>query len=180
MLARLHRTPATSALVRSSSSRLCVRHHAAVCWHVQQARQTKPAACFMDACLTVLEHFGFLLLSPCLHTCTALQAAWDPFSVVLYYPSTLQCTELKLKLNMMNSLCLTYRVSFLCSGTLLFTEFILFGFVEGKRWADLKNPGSQGDGSFLGLTDSLKPKENGYPGGWVGDSTYSVDNSMPG
>jgi len=36
--------------------------------------------------------------------------------------------------------------------------------VEGKRWADLYNPGSQGDGSFLGITGGFKPKSNGYPG----------------
>lgn len=50
-------------------------------------------------------------------------------------------------------------------GTLLVTEFLLFGWVETKRWWDFKNPGSQGDGSFLGLTDALKGTANGYPGG---------------
>lgn len=30
---------------------------------------------------------------------------------------------------------------------------------------DWKNPGSQGDGSFLGFTDELKGVANGYPGG---------------
>ena len=39
------------------------------------------------------------------------------------------------------------------------------GWAEGKRWADIKNPGSQGDGSFFGITDDFKGKENGYPGG---------------
>jgi len=48
---------------------------------------------------------------------------------------------------------------------LVVTTFLLMGWVEGKRWADLKNPGSQGDGSFLGVTDDFKPKGNGYPGG---------------
>jgi len=50
-------------------------------------------------------------------------------------------------------------------GTLIFTEALLFGWVETKRLYDLRNPGSQGDGSFLGITDGLKGKENGYPGG---------------
>ncbi len=39
---------------------------------------------------------------------------------------------------------------------MLFVQFLLIGWVESKRWADLKNPGSQGDGSFLGVTDELK------------------------
>jgi len=51
-------------------------------------------------------------------------------------------------------------------GTLTAVEFLLFGWVETKRLMDLRNPGSQGDGSFLGFTDSLKGKENGYPGGY--------------
>jgi hypothetical protein len=38
--------------------------------------------------------------------------------------------------------------------------------VETKRFLDFKNPGSQGDGSFFGITDDFKGKENGYPGGW--------------
>ncbi|KAK9841317.1 hypothetical protein WJX74_003752 [Apatococcus lobatus] len=49
--------------------------------------------------------------------------------------------------------------------SLLFTQLILTGWVEAKRWADYKNPGSQGDGSFFGLTDDFVAKENGYPGG---------------
>jgi hypothetical protein len=54
------------------------------------------------------------------------------------------------------------KISF---GTLLSTTFLLMGWVETKRWYDFKSPGSQGDGSFLGFTDELKGKENGYPGG---------------
>ncbi len=50
------------------------------------------------------------------------------------------------------------------AGTLFFTELLLFGWVETKRLMDLRNPGSQGDGSFFGITDELKGKENGYPG----------------
>lgn len=49
---------------------------------------------------------------------------------------------------------------------MIFTEALLFGWVETKRLQDLRNPGSQGDGSFLGITDGLKGKENGYPGQW--------------
>ncbi|GIL55109.1 hypothetical protein Vafri_10722 [Volvox africanus] len=49
--------------------------------------------------------------------------------------------------------------------TLLITQFYLMGWAETKRWYDFKNPGSQGDGSFLGFTDEFKGLENGYPGG---------------
>lgn len=48
------------------------------------------------------------------------------------------------------------------AAAMLFTQIVLIGWVEGKRWADLKNPGSQGDGSFLGVTDELKGQSNGY------------------
>lgn len=51
-----------------------------------------------------------------------------------------------------------------CAGSLIFTQLLITGWVEGKRWADLKNPGSQGDGSFLGITSGFKPTSNGYPG----------------
>lgn len=42
---------------------------------------------------------------------------------------------------------------------------LLFAWVETKRFMDFRNPGSQGDGSFFGITDDFKGKENGYPGG---------------
>lgn len=60
-----------------------------------------------------------------------------------------------------------YLVFNLClcwSGSLIFTQLLITGWVEGKRWADLKNPGSQGDGSFLGITSGFKGVSNGYPG----------------
>jgi len=50
-------------------------------------------------------------------------------------------------------------------GALLMVEFIAMGFVETKRWYDIKNPGSQGDGSIFGITDDFKGKSVGYPGG---------------
>lgn len=50
------------------------------------------------------------------------------------------------------------------AGTLLATQAILFHWVETKRGMDLQKPGSQADGSFFGITDEFKPKENGYPG----------------
>ena len=54
----------------------------------------------------------------------------------------------------------------MCSlaGSMIFTQLLFTGWVECKSWADLKNPGSQGDGSFLGITSGFKPVSNGYPG----------------
>jgi light-harvesting complex I chlorophyll a/b binding protein 5 len=48
--------------------------------------------------------------------------------------------------------------------TLLGVQFLLFAWVETKRFLDFKAPGSQGDGSFFGITDDFKGVENGYPG----------------
>lgn len=62
--------------------------------------------------------------------------------------------------------CSLHAAALLCAGTLLFTEAILFHWVETKRGMDLKKPGSQADGSFFGITEEFVPKENGYPGGW--------------
>ena len=50
------------------------------------------------------------------------------------------------------------------AGTNLAIMLFAMNFVELKRYWDLKNPGSQGDGSFLGFTEEFKGKENGYPG----------------
>jgi len=50
-------------------------------------------------------------------------------------------------------------------GTLVIVQLLLCGWAETKRWQDFVNPGSQADGSFLGVTDPFKGKENGYPGG---------------
>lgn len=44
-------------------------------------------------------------------------------------------------------------------------QILLTGWSESKRWADFANPGSQADGSFLGVTDDFKGMANGYPGG---------------
>ena len=50
------------------------------------------------------------------------------------------------------------------AAALLFVELLLAGWAESKRLADYNNPGSQGDGSFFGITDGLKGQDNGYPG----------------
>lgn len=49
---------------------------------------------------------------------------------------------------------------------LISVQLLLFGWVEGKRYQDFINPGSQGDGTFLGITDGFKGTDNGYPGGF--------------
>ena len=57
-------------------------------------------------------------------------------------------------------------VSYSRAAPLLFVQFLLSGFVEVKRWQDIRQPGSQAEpGSFLGFESSLKGKEVGYPGG---------------
>ncbi|CAI5507800.1 unnamed protein product [Closterium sp. Naga37s-1] len=51
--------------------------------------------------------------------------------------------------------------------TLFAVQFILFNFVELKRWADFKAPGSQGQDEawFLGIQPAFLGTDNGYPGG---------------
>lgn len=66
-----------------------------------------------------------------------------------------------------------------CAAALLFVQFLWIGWVEGKRWADLKNPGSQGDGSFFGITDDFKPQSNGCPSQTVFPTcTHGLSNSV--
>lgn len=49
--------------------------------------------------------------------------------------------------------------------TLLMSQLLLMGWAEAKRYYDFLEPGSQGDGSFFGITDDFKGNGNGYPGG---------------
>lgn len=52
------------------------------------------------------------------------------------------------------------------AGVLIFVQVVLSGFVEVKRWQDLRKAGSQAEpGTFLGLEGAFKGKEPGYPGG---------------
>lgn len=51
------------------------------------------------------------------------------------------------------------------NATLAAAELPLFLWAETKRGQDYMKPGSQGDGSFFGITDDFKGKELGYPGG---------------
>jgi hypothetical protein len=50
-------------------------------------------------------------------------------------------------------------------GALLWSTIVLSGWAEFKRLQDIRAPGSQGDGSFLGITDDFKGVEYSYPGG---------------
>ncbi len=51
------------------------------------------------------------------------------------------------------------------TAALIFAQVLLTQWVELKRLEDFKNPGSQADGSFFGITDDFKGVGNGYPGG---------------
>lgn len=48
---------------------------------------------------------------------------------------------------------------------LVVTQAAMCNFVEVKRYQDFVNPGSQGNGQILGITDDFKGVANGYPGG---------------
>eukprot|EP00891_Asterochloris_glomerata_P004433 jgi/Astpho2/4433/Aster-00048 len=65
--------------------------------------------------------------------------------------------------------------SFIPFSTLLVVQFLLFGWVEGKRWMDYRKPQSQGEpGSFAGLEGLFKGSgDNGYPGGIFDPLGYS-------
>ncbi|KAK4402305.1 Chlorophyll a-b binding protein 4, chloroplastic [Sesamum angolense] len=53
---------------------------------------------------------------------------------------------------------------FASSSTLFVIEFILFHYVEIRRWQDIKNPGSVNQDPIF-KNYSLPPNEVGYPGG---------------
>ena len=58
-----------------------------------------------------------------------------------------------------------------------FVTLLLSGWVETKRLMDIRNPGSQGDGSFLGVTTEFEsPKGTGYPGGRFFDPLGMADS----
>lgn len=55
---------------------------------------------------------------------------------------------------------------FASSSTLFVIEFILFHYVEIRRWQDIKNPGSVNQDPIF-KNYSLPPNEVGYPGGII-------------
>jgi hypothetical protein len=61
---------------------------------------------------------------------------------------------------------------------LITVQLLLMGWVEGKRIQDFKNPGSQGDGSFMGITDGFKGVANGYPGGFFDPMNMSSPSTQ--
>lgn len=52
-------------------------------------------------------------------------------------------------------------------GSLLMVQLFMYGFVETKRWMDMRKPGSQAEkGTFLGFESAFAGTgEPGYPGG---------------
>merc|ERR1711977_744642 len=53
-------------------------------------------------------------------------------------------------------------------GTLLVIQLLLMGWAEGRRWQDIRKPGSTSEpvGNFLGFESALSGKGDvGYPGG---------------
>lgn len=52
---------------------------------------------------------------------------------------------------------------------LVWAMVLMSQWVELKRLEDWKNPGSQADGQFFGITDDFKGVSNGYPGGKLFD-----------
>merc|ERR1712167_529959 len=58
--------------------------------------------------------------------------------------------------------------SYASFGTLLVIQLILMGFVEGRRWQDIRKPGSTSEpsGNFFGFENALGGGSDvGYPGG---------------
>jgi hypothetical protein len=57
-------------------------------------------------------------------------------------------------------------------------QLFLMGWAEGKRWMDIRKPGSQGEpGSFLGFEGMLKGTDQvGYPGGAFNPMGMGKDN----
>merc|ERR1712039_87864 len=71
-------------------------------------------------------------------------------------------------INFMNAGEYASKGSFSSFGTLIVIQIILMGWVEGRRWQDIKKPGSTSEpaGNFLGFESILAGnKDLGYPGG---------------
>merc|ERR1711937_594139 len=60
------------------------------------------------------------------------------------------------------------KTSYASFGTLLVIQLILMGWVEGRRWQDMRKPGSTSEpsGNFLGFEKAIGGNNDvGYPGG---------------
>jgi len=61
-------------------------------------------------------------------------------------------------------------------GTLLVIQILLMGWVECRRWSDIRNPGQTANpaGNFFGLEGALAGKgDTGYPGGMFDPAGFS-------
>merc|ERR1711918_112096 len=61
-------------------------------------------------------------------------------------------------------------------GTLFVTQLLLMGWAEGRRWQDIRKPGSTSEpaGNFLGFETALGGKDDlGYPGGAFDPAGFS-------
>merc|ERR1719473_1755387 len=61
-------------------------------------------------------------------------------------------------------------------GTLLVIQLLLMGWAEGRRWQDIRKPGSTSEpiGNFLGFETALGGKDDlGYPGGAFDPAGFS-------
>merc|ERR1712224_864626 len=68
------------------------------------------------------------------------------------------------------------ETSYASFGSLLVIQLILMGWVEGRRWQDIRKPGSTSEpaGNFLGLENAISGKGDvGYPGGAFDPAGFS-------
>merc|ERR1712118_87121 len=66
-------------------------------------------------------------------------------------------------------------------GTLLVTQLLLMGWAEGRRWQDIRKPGSTSKpaGNFLGFETVLGGSDDlGYPGGLFDPAGLSKNPSQ--
>merc|ERR1719262_1702072 len=70
--------------------------------------------------------------------------------------------------------------SYASFGSLLVIQLILMGWAEGRRWQDIRKPGSTSEpsGNFLGFESALGGNEDlGYPGGAFDPAGFSKDSA---
>merc|ERR1711937_837532 len=73
------------------------------------------------------------------------------------------------------------KTSYASFGTLLVIQILLMGWVEGRRWQDMRKPGStlEPAGNFLGLESSFAGKgDTGYPGGVFDPAGFSKNSDQ--
>jgi len=91
---------------------------------------------------------------------------------------------IKPDVNFMEAGKVAFESSYASFGTLLVIQLLLMGWAEGRRWQDIRKPGSTSkpDGNFLGLETILSPPsaqtssgdyDTGYPGGAFDPAGFS-------